>query len=640
MKRLIFILSTLLLAANAQAATYYVRADGTAAKASATGPETDAAACMSMATHNASTFSADDVIVISGLGGEYNSVRLTVVSSGTSGHPIVYNGSNSPVINGDGTYNLRIFSKSYVTLNKLTFTTNFTYPTGSTNIIVNQCVFKGNASGHNVLVQTSCSLTFNNCVFHGAGSSGIDISTTGNTVVLRNCLIYGNNSGGVTVAASNTLDYDYCLITGNGSTLAANVSGAGTLTDGGHNVVAYEPKVTSYKANTAYFCLTADDRGNIQYFRDVIDAMPIGVKMSFFPQTYGLTAEDEANLAEISSRGHEIGIHTHSHSEMSSTTAFAVTTTNAAPTFDVDVATTTITLATTTPGNTVTLDYSGNKSITDLRSAIVGKAWTITNTTNIQDFLFLSSLADTSGAQAVPYTANLDRSAPNYMFFYNEVNYPASVLEGITGKAPTSFVYPFGTISDAGTEAYLLSQGYMGARFGTGGNKSLSSINVYRTYAIGLSTLKGDGTESTIRQLANHYYALAKNLGYAIAFIAHDATEFTAEQWGWLADELVKLGAVVTTYTDMIARIKADHSTADNITYTKTYSDVSNYRLLADSMAIDAGTTVSGITTDYYGGTVPVGAAPDIGLNEQSVSRIWGKSRWATATGVTRVTRP
>jgi hypothetical protein len=40
-------------------ATYFLRADGTAAnKAAATGPASDATKCMSLATHNAETFAA------------------------------------------------------------------------------------------------------------------------------------------------------------------------------------------------------------------------------------------------------------------------------------------------------------------------------------------------------------------------------------------------------------------------------------------------------------------------------------------------------------------------------------------------------------------------------------------------------
>lgn len=51
-------------------ATYCVRADGTAVnKSDATGPISNPAKCMSVATHNAETFSSGDTIIVSGLGG-------------------------------------------------------------------------------------------------------------------------------------------------------------------------------------------------------------------------------------------------------------------------------------------------------------------------------------------------------------------------------------------------------------------------------------------------------------------------------------------------------------------------------------------------------------------------------------------
>lgn len=74
-----------------------MRADGTAAnKAAATGPVSDAGACMSLAVHNdvGTTFSDDDIILISDRGGTYSGSGFTNLlicpSSGSAGHPIVY----------------------------------------------------------------------------------------------------------------------------------------------------------------------------------------------------------------------------------------------------------------------------------------------------------------------------------------------------------------------------------------------------------------------------------------------------------------------------------------------------------------------------------------------------------------------
>ena len=69
-------------------ATYYMRADGKAAKKAATSCSS-ASSAMSVATHNAATFSPDDVICLCDNGGDYKS-SIIAPSNGTDGHPITY----------------------------------------------------------------------------------------------------------------------------------------------------------------------------------------------------------------------------------------------------------------------------------------------------------------------------------------------------------------------------------------------------------------------------------------------------------------------------------------------------------------------------------------------------------------------
>jgi len=102
MKKLLIILCLILIPGLAWGATYYMRADGTAAnKAAATGPCSVVANCMSIATHDADTYSADDIIVVCDDGGTYRD-QMDIPSSGTSGHPITYQAESggSPVISG------------------------------------------------------------------------------------------------------------------------------------------------------------------------------------------------------------------------------------------------------------------------------------------------------------------------------------------------------------------------------------------------------------------------------------------------------------------------------------------------------------------------------------------------------------
>lgn len=87
---------------GAESYDYFMRADGTAANlAAATGPITDASACMNMTVHNAATIAAGSRILVSDRGGHFRA-QFTPPSSGSSGSPILYQGEtgHQPVMSG------------------------------------------------------------------------------------------------------------------------------------------------------------------------------------------------------------------------------------------------------------------------------------------------------------------------------------------------------------------------------------------------------------------------------------------------------------------------------------------------------------------------------------------------------------
>ena len=87
-----FLVISLLWVVDGFTATYYMRADGTAANmAAATGPCGTVGNCASLATHNAAwqSFSPGDIINICDDGGTFEG-QLTIGSDGSSGNPIIY----------------------------------------------------------------------------------------------------------------------------------------------------------------------------------------------------------------------------------------------------------------------------------------------------------------------------------------------------------------------------------------------------------------------------------------------------------------------------------------------------------------------------------------------------------------------
>jgi len=102
MKKLFLVFIFLLFASPCWGATYYMRADGIAAnKAAASGPCGTQANCMSIATHDADTYSAGDTIILCDDGGTYRD-QMDIPSSGSDGSPITYEAASGddPIISG------------------------------------------------------------------------------------------------------------------------------------------------------------------------------------------------------------------------------------------------------------------------------------------------------------------------------------------------------------------------------------------------------------------------------------------------------------------------------------------------------------------------------------------------------------
>jgi hypothetical protein len=191
------------------------------------------------------------------------------------------------------------------------------------------------------------------------------------------------------------------------------------------------------------------------------------------------------------------------------------------------------------------------------------------------------------------------------------------------GLTPTTMAYPIGP-NNAALQAYVRDVvGLQGAR-GVGNMLQwLSSVNIYNTDGLLWATtnFKGDGSEAQIRKTARHQFVHGQMTGQVHIYNTHTSSDSTVNQMLWWVDELTKLGATFITFPQFIAMIRADHSTSDSLTYTKTYPDISDYHLQSGSPAINAGVDV-GLTTDYQGRSI-VGL-PDIGAYEFTSSVLRG----------------
>lgn len=578
--------------------------------------------------NNSARQQPDDVINFA-RGSTWNAT-LAVQASGTSGHPVTfqaYGTGNAPQFNG-GSYSVTTGTKNYIVFNRLRFSAKRAYLSGSNGVThsikFQYCVFDRSGFG-SVLMGlhiVNSNIDLLNCRVSGNEGNGVQVDAGSSYIYIRNSQVIGNGFNstsyfGIYSGAGNTIDYDYTLIAGNGanpysSNLNLSIASA-TVIDGGHNLINQYPLTKSLVSKESYVVMTVDDK-DAAYVKS-LQAVAPNIPITFFVNTGTLT-DPVQYLIDIKNAGGEIASHTWSHSNMSLTTGFAITTTNTNPTCNVDVTNSQIILATTTGGNSVTFSWVGNKTITDLKTAVAGKGWTISTTTNINDAMHLAALKDSSGAQVVPYSPLLDKSAPNYAFFREEIDTVATWMTANLGYAPTSFSWPNGN-TDTSAQTYLINNGnYLGART-VGGTVTWAEPDSYNLYNIQTKfsgDYKGDGSEATIRAAARSYLVCAQVMGGVLTFLNHSSAELTAQQFGWLTDELRKGGANFATMGQALAAIRASHSTADNITYTKTFStDISDYRLKPSSPCKNAGVSV-GLTTDFL--DKPIRGLPDIGAYE------------------------
>lgn len=646
MKKLLFILFLIFAFAQwGEAGTYYIdnscANNGTGATtvcagAGGTGPLNSLANYYS----KAGGYAGDDQILLKR--GLTFAEKLRPPSSGTSGHRIIhgaYGTGNPPIITGDASFAVDTNIKSYLQFQYLMLNgKDFEFNVG-TDIVANYVIVK-NSDGYGFLNWKSAGVVLNNCVSVGNAKSGLYTSGSAGVsadTIVNNCIITGNGLGsgsfaGVYTASTlSTCTLNYSLVTGNIAQTLSNVKNINTYTTVGvGNIITKAPDVKSGINNNVYAVFGSDgpDDLDLSYWKSISAQLaPYGGKATFFVGGSAITTSDQkADMVILAASGHEFASYSYSWSDYASTKGITISSTNTNPTVNVDLANKTTTLSCDEVANRVTVTWTsdiswnaGSKKISDLTSAAVGRGWTILRETEngdqLKDKVNLASFVDTGGAQACPYTVMLDISPPDYKYWVHELDENASYMNSIVGTPSTTLGMPHGFY----TADFLtwLSSRYVAARAGTVSNVALNSINVY--VIVGASYTYFTGTEAQIRSNVNHFYELFRQIGGILLIHSHTEAELTSAKLGIVADELFKHGVTFRTFKDVMTEIKADHATADNITYTKTYSDVSDFHLQSGSPAINAGVDV-GLTSDIEGNPVPAKhravRQPDIGAYE------------------------
>jgi peptidoglycan/xylan/chitin deacetylase (PgdA/CDA1 family) len=489
----------------------------------------------------------------------------------------VITGLGDVTITGAGSRTINLSSKNYITISNLSFATYRALISACTGITLNNCLFKHIPGGGLAGLQAAAASTIqaNSCTFVNCDYGAINADGANSIATVRNCVIIGNGTvqaAGLTGTNGGAIDYDLSTITGNNYFPQNNI-GAG-LTDGGNNLIEVDPGV-SYPF-PAYFNITLDGHDTAHFVNIANVVNPLGAKITAYIEVGPILTDDaaKADIITLAQAGNEIGIHAWSHTSLDHTHAYTVTTTNADPTLTVDASAKQLILSTTTPGNSVTLDWSTEtKSVVDLKAAVSGKGWTFTaDAVSVYDTLQLSSFADTGGAVTTfPHDLALDIVAPNYQFWHDEILDTQAWLEALTGYHPVTMAYPAGKTS-TGVENWLRDHtDIIGARGTESSHYKLSSLDIYNVKANN-SDLGVGQDEETTRNNARHVAVFAQSVGAIYEMYSHFANQVTPAQWGWYVDEVIGLGGTITLFREAMTAIRADHDTADGLVYTKSYT--------------------------------------------------------------------
>lgn len=519
--------------------------------------------------------------------------------------------------------------------------------------------------------------TFNHCVFRNYNAFGI-VATNGTgggadlTIALNNCIgigfgladVGGRNLWSVTNSPVLTLNRCFYIPYGPGSISTTGATLTNCLLRTEYDDM--NPRLAAYAKPHGYILLTMDDvEDNTAYQRAVVDVWKAkGVKGTLFvnPSLEGYEGVDlsgDADFQALVGAGYdsarEWGVHSWSHAGLTNTVAWTIKM-KTADTATLTITETAFTLDCSNDSGDVTFDLtteaydSPYQVYLRLTQAPYSTYYTVASFfdgtgTRSQS----SSLADVT-AEAVPasgataYDILLDTGPPNYRYYRDEIQDTKAWLVANTGKPAsqiTTMAAP-GSKTNAALVAYLkatesdpdvgivFNRGLADTGYTIAGSQmNLRNINmlVFGLCSSSVAFGPGNGGERTEAEVKAYAKALAVfclTTGWSCAVYSHGyndegANLITPEEWGWFIEAVQEVKpSMLKSASEFAAIIRESGTWTRDITNTEVWNavfvDQADWRPLAGSCLIDAGVTVAGADTDFFGRSQAAhGFAPDIG---------------------------
>lgn len=433
---------------------------------------------------------------------------------------------------------------------------------------------------------------------------------------------------------------------------------------GGSGDIYTSPKIVSPKKEGMVALIIDDYMSSFPTVADYAETK--GFRITFSASQLGdnYTSDQQDTIALYANRGHDIAVHGWTHTALANPgnpITFATTATHPHLDISIDQSSNSsanwngnITIGDDGGANTV-IPINGTTRMDNVVTQIQSRTgWSGSASTGGIIQTQAKSLAAVTNQTTFPYAASLNQSK----FWYVECAESKKFWENIISTNPnytlgtytvTTFIPPGNdtnatllawlmddaNFAAAGTTAYKIVRG---AGNETTDSSDLSNLAMNKILVYQAQEAVGGATGAAIpANIAALTQWLAYN-GRVIAIYQHQFSDYSQANWQSIIDALAADGSVsVLTMRGIYNRISGSGlwATADaGVTYTRTFTDASNYRLRADSTLLTAGTDLCSSmpgATDYSGRVVcvgtamtPTGAKPSIGAYQAPYVRSLG----------------
>ena len=506
--------------------------------------------------------------------------------------------------------------------------------TGVGNATFNHCVFREN--GGQILIYDGVQVDFNNCLF--VGNDVIVMTLMWNapmSVYIKNSIFTANTeSGGYKILSRSTGTGTYTAY--NSILMPASRWGDtnnwDAFVDGGDNLFV-SPKLVSHKSSEySWIGFEIDDRGNFDFWKELMDyANPKGFYGTTNLDAVEIVTEVEwQEMALYIDAGNDIATHGRRSIDLVETQTMTITgpaeSTISISCNQTDNSSDNWTGTFTCKESEITVatfdlasdDYNTIYKLANAINSISGwSASPFNSWVNNANSLSLNDITNQSVSSEYTVLWEMEK------LWYYEVAEAKKIIEDNIGAYNEGwkcwgFATPFATWSSAlkswaiddsnfapaGTTAFKYLR--------TGSSWDLENVEL-GDFGLGGNPSSVYGTTNTERNLTAFAESLAHNAGYG-TIGGHN--EGGIDFWKGLVDILDDLEYV----TGKTLRGAAEEITtsgnwtnSSGTTWTRTFTDNSDYNLQWNSPAIDAGTDLS-LTTDYAGNNIY--GTPDIGAYE------------------------